>query len=52
MLFENQRTWGQPDFSKAQAKDRLGLIASTERAAGDLELSEETAENLEELGYL
>lgn len=52
MLFENQRTWGQPDFSKTQAKNRLGSIVSTDRAAGDLELSEETAENLEELGYL
>lgn len=52
MLFENQRTWGEPGFTAGQARAHLESITSEIRTERGLSLTDETAENLRELGYL
>lgn len=52
MLFENERTWGEPAITRAQARDILADVRAGERRSRSLELDDRAAENLRELGYL
>lgn len=50
-LFDSQYSWGTPRFSVEKAQDLLDA-ARTDRIDTDLEMSSETQQNLEDLGYL
>lgn len=52
MLFENERTWGTPSITKADARQILGEIKAGETPRTILDLDERAEENLRELGYL
>lgn len=52
MLFENQRTWGTPGFSVKEASEVLAGLQRGEGTTNELTLTDETEQNLQELGYL
>lgn len=52
MLFENHRTWGDPSMSVAAAEEALDALTAEDGPETDLTLTDETEQNLRELGYL
>lgn len=52
LLLDSSYSWGEPEFSKAEARARLEKVSVTVDDDSDLNMSEETRENLKDLGYL